>query len=125
MKAIESLKLYCLLWVSTFLVRRASKKNSRIQQLLKEKPFVFQVCTSDGAAAYLELRGARLKMHLGQHPLPDFSQRWRRAKDAVSVMLNRDETELLRALEDGRCELQGSFLIGMWLNEVLKLARSF
>lgn len=125
MKVVESLKLYGLLWMSTLLVWRAGRKNTRVQQLLKEKPFVFQMRTSDGVAAYLELRGARLKMHLGQHPVPDFSQHWKRTKDAVSVMLSRDETELLRALEDGRCELRGSFLVGMWLNEAMKLARGF
>lgn len=125
MKIIESLKLYFLLMASTFLIWRASKKNSRIQQLLREKSFVFQIRTSDGASAYLELRKMQLKMHLGQHPMPDFSQSWKRTKDAVIVMLSRDETELLRALEDGKCELRGSFLVGMWLNEAIKLARGF
>lgn len=125
MKVVENLKFYCLLWGSTLLVWRASRRNTRVQQLLKEKPFVLQIRTSDGAAAYLELRGARLRMHLGQHPVPDFSQHWKRTKNAVAVMLSRDETELLRALEDGSCELRGSFLVGMWLNEAMKLARSF
>ncbi|MFK1392516.1 hypothetical protein ACIUY4_14025 [Pseudomonas aeruginosa] len=125
MKVIESLKFYSLLWISTLLVWRASRENTRVQQLLKEKPFVFQMRASDGVAAYLELRDAKLKMHLGQHPIPDFSQHWKRTGDAVAVMLSRDETELLRALEDGRCELRGSFLVGMWLNEAMKLARGF
>lgn len=125
MKTIERLKLYLLLIISTILVWRASKSNLRLQQMLQERPFIFQIQTSDGAAAYLELRDSRLRMYLGLHPVPDFSQYWEQAKDAVTVMLSRDETELLRALEDGRCELRGSFLVGMWLNEAIKLARGF
>lgn len=125
MKFIERLKLYVLLMVSAVLVRHAGKKKSRLQQLLREKPFVFQILTADGAAAYLELRNEKFKMHFGKHSAPDFSQSWGKARDAVAVMLSRDETEILRALEDGRCELQGSFLIGMWLNEAIKLARGF
>lgn len=125
MKIIERLKLYALLMISTVLVWRASKASLRIQQMLKERPFIFQIQTSDGAAAYLVLCDARLRMYLGLHPAPDFSQYWEQAKDAVTVMLSRDETELLRAVEDGRCELRGSFLVGMWLNEAIKLARGF
>lgn len=125
MKYVERFKLYALLMVSVVLVRRAGKSNLRVKQLLGESPFVFQILTLDGAAAYLELRNEEFKVHFGRHPVPDFSQSWKTARDAVVVMLSRDETEILRALEDGRCELQGSFLIGMWLNEAIKLARGF
>ena len=91
--------------------------------MLNEADFVFQIQTADGFAGHFWLKDRQLRFRLGAHASPTFVQHWKDSREAVSVMLNRDETEILRAMEDGRCRLQGSFLTAMWFNEAVKIAR--
>lgn len=124
MKLFHNLKLRFLLLASTPLLRRAKHKSKRFQQMLRDEPFVLQILSRDGAAGYYELIEGHLQLHFGRHPHPGFSQTWATSKDAVRVMMSRDEADLMRALEDGQCELAGSFLVAMWFNEAMKIARS-
>jgi hypothetical protein len=124
MRLIDNLKLRFLLLASMPLLRRAERSSRRFQQLLRGEPFVLQIQSRDGAAGYYELADGRLKLHLGKHSHPSFSQTWATSKDATRVMMSRDEADLIRALEGGRCELDGSFLVAMWFNEAMKIARS-
>jgi hypothetical protein len=124
MKRFHNLKLRFLLFASTPMLRRAERKSKRFQQMLRDQPFVLQIQSRDGTAGYFELIGGRLQLHFGRHPHPSFSQTWATSKDAVRVMMSRDEADLMRALEDGQCELAGSFLVAMWFNEAMKIARS-
>jgi len=124
MKLFHNLKLRFLLFASMLLLRRAERKSRRFQQMLRDKPFVLQILSRDGAAGYFELIEGHLQLHFGRHPHPSFSQTWATSKDAVHVMMSRDESDLMRALEDGQCELAGSFLVAMWFNEAMKIARN-
>jgi hypothetical protein len=124
MKLFHNLKLRFLLLASVPMLRRAERKSKRFQLMLRDEPFVLQVLSRDGAAGYYELREGRLQLRLGKHPRPSFSQTWATGKDAARVMTSRDETDLMRALEDGQCELAGSFLVAMWFNEAMKIART-
>lgn len=124
MKSFHNFKLRFLLLASMPLLRRAERKSKRFQQMLREEPFVLQILSRDGAAGYYELTEGRLQLHLGRHPRPSFSQSWATSKDANRVMMSRDEADLMRSLEDEQCELDGSFLVAMWFNEAMKIARS-
>ncbi len=124
MKLFDNLKFRFLLLASMPLLRRAERKSKRFQQMLLDEPFVLQILSRDGAAGYYELIEGRLQLHFGRHPRPSFSQTWATSKDATRVMMSRDEADLMRALEDGQCELAGSFLVAMWFNEAMKIARS-
>jgi hypothetical protein len=124
MKTIHNLKLRFLLLASMPLLRRAERKSRRFQQMLRDQPFVLQIQSRDGAAGYFELKEGRLQLRFGRHPRPSFSQTWATSKDAVRVMMSHDESDLMRALEDGSCEFDGSFLVAMWFNEAMKVARS-
>ena len=92
--------------------------------MLRDQPFVLQILSRDGAAGYFELKEGHLQLRLGRHANPSFSQTWATSKDAARVMMSRDEADLMRALEDGQCELDGSFLAAMWFNEAMRIARS-
>jgi hypothetical protein len=116
--------LRLLLLGSTILLRRAEKRSARFRQMLGDQPFVLQIRTRDGVAAYFELNHGQLQLHMGEHRSPHFTQVWASSKEAVRVMRSADETEIIRAMEDGRCRLDGSFLVGMWFNEAMKIARS-
>ena len=124
MKPIQNLKLRFLLLASKAMLRRAERKSQRFRQMLQDQPFVLQILSRDGAAGYYELADGHLQLHLGKHSRPTFSQTWATSKDAVRVMMSRDEADLMRALEDGQCELDGSFRVAMWFNEAMKIARS-
>lgn len=96
---IDSLKLRLLLLASIPLLRRAERRSAR-------------------------LRGGVLSLHRGEHRRPDFTQHWQRSSDALRVMLSRDETDMLRAVEGGQCQLQGRFAVALWFNEAMKIARA-
>lgn len=122
-KKVEHFKLYGLLRSSTLLVWYASKRSSRLSLMLNDEPFVLQIRTEDGAAAYLQLKNKRFKIHLGVHPNPDLDQLWSSSKKAVKTMISRDETEIIRAVEDGFCVMNGKFLVALWFNEAMKISR--
>jgi len=124
---INKLKLGFMLAMVPALLRRATRRNTpqraRLYELLGEKPFVFQVRTRDGVGGWFELREGALRFHRGVHVKPDLSQTWRSASDAVNVLISRDESSMLRSLEDGSCRLSGHFAVALWFNEAMKLAR--
>jgi hypothetical protein len=124
---IDKIKLGFMLSMLPALLRRALKRNTpqraRLYELLADAPFVFQVRTRDGVRGWFELRDGALRFHRGVHANPDFSQNWKSASDAVNVLASRDESSMLRSLEDGSCRLHGRFAVALWFNEVTKLAR--
>lgn len=121
---IDSLKLRLLLLASIPLLRRAERRSARLRELLQEDSFVLQIRTADGVGGYYRLRGGVLSLHRGEHRRPDFTQHWQRSSDALRVMLSRDETDMLRAVEGGQCQLQGRFAVALWFNEAMKIARA-
>lgn len=120
---LDRLKLRFLLLASMPLLRRASARSRRMQQMLHEESFVLQIRSADGANGYYELRDGDLHMRLGLHPRPDLSQFWLSSRAALAVMLSRDETDMLRAVEAGQCRMQGRFAVALWFNEAMKIAR--
>ncbi|MCY1455987.1 hypothetical protein D9M71_731690 [compost metagenome] len=121
---IETLKLRLLLTASMLLLRRAQKRSERFREMLNEETFVMQIRTLDGAGSYFELREGKLRLHHGVHGRPDLTQLWGRSRDAVKVMLSKDETDILRAFEGGQCRMQGRFAVALWFNEAMKIVRS-
>ncbi|MDN6859196.1 hypothetical protein QO207_21605 [Pseudomonas sp. CAN2814] len=121
---IDSLKLRLLLLASIPLLRRAERRSARLRELLHEESFVLQIRTGDGVGGYYQLRGGVLSLHRGEHRRPDFVQHWQHSADALRVMLSRDETDMLRAVEGGQCQLQGRFAVALWFNEAMKIARA-
>jgi hypothetical protein len=105
-------------------LRRAQRRSARLKELLHEDSFVLQVRTGDGVGSYYQLRGGVISLHRGLHRKPDFTQHWRSSGDALRVMLSRDETDMLRAVEAGHCQLQGRFAVALWFNEAMKIART-
>ncbi|TFE36515.1 hypothetical protein E2553_43050 [Paraburkholderia dipogonis] len=126
-RQLDKIKLNFMLSMVPLLLRNAVTRNTpqrvRLTQLLSEAPFVFQISTLDGAGGYFELRNGTLRFHRGTHRNPDLSQTWRGASDAVSVLASRDESLMLRSLEEGSCRLSGRFAVGLWFNEMMKLTR--
>ena len=117
-------KLRALLNVTLLLLRRGAKRSPRLRRMLNENSFVMQIRSDDGGGGYFTVKQGQIGLTTGVHPKPDFAQVWRNADVVVRALMNSDETELLRAIEDGRCRMQGSFLIALWFNEAMKLARS-
>ena len=104
---IDTLKLRLLLAASMPLMRRAEAR-SRFRAMLHEESFVLQIRTRDGAGGYYELRDGTLRLRGGIHARPDLTQHWERSRDAVKVMLSRDETDMLRAVEAGSAACRGA-----------------
>lgn len=126
-KLIDRFKLDIMLSMVPVLLRRAmadgKPERTRLRELLREPPFVFQIRTRDGAGGWFELRDGALRFHRGTHASPDLAQTWRSAADAVFVLGSRDESLMLRSLENGRCRLNGRFAVALWFNELMKLCR--
>ena len=120
---IGNLKLYLLLSVTLRLLRRAQRNSERVRTLMREEGFVFQIQTARGAGGHFELRGGVMKLEHGLHPRPHLVQIWSSGNEAFRVMTSSDETEVLRAFELGQCRMRGDFLIALWFNEVMKIAR--
>ncbi|MQB34285.1 hypothetical protein [Rhizobium rhizogenes] len=118
------LKLRVILQVTPWLIMRARKRSPRIGELLNAGSFVMQISTRRGAGGHFLLCDGRLRFRAGSHPAPDLAQTWITAGNAVSTLSSRDETELLRAIDQGQCSLKGDFLVALWFNEAIKLARN-
>ncbi|MGO9988916.1 MAG: hypothetical protein ACLPUH_09540 [Steroidobacteraceae bacterium] len=120
---IGNMKLYLLLGVTLLLLRKAQKDSARVRTLMQENSFIFQIQTVGGAGGHFTLRDGRLSLTQGLHANPDFAQIWASGHDALRTLTSSDETDMLRAFDAGRCRMRGNFLIALWFNEVLKLAR--
>jgi hypothetical protein len=121
---IGNLKLSLLLCLTALLVRRGQKRSPRIARLMREESFVMQIRTRAGWGGHFVLREQRLSLRHGVHPAPDHAQLWIDGNAAFAALTGRDETEMLRAFEDGRLRMEGRFLLALWFNEVMKLARN-
>jgi len=121
---VGNLKLSLLLCLTALLVWRGQKHSPRIRSLLRDDSFVLQIQTRSGWGGHFVLSDAHLTLRRGLHPAPDHVQSWRDGNAAFAALTSRDETELLRAFEDGRLRLQGRFQVALWFNEVMKLARN-
>lgn len=91
--------------------------------MLAQEPIVLQITTRNGGGGHFVSRPGRLEYRPGAHPSPQATQTWSSAGDALRVLTNLDEIEMLRAFEDGRCRMKGSFTAGLWFNEAMKIAR--
>ena len=120
---LGNLKLYLLLRVSLMLLRKGQRNSERVRALMQEEGFVFQIQTVRGAGGHFILRDGAMRLKHGLHALPDLVQIWSSGNDAFRVMSSRDETDMLRAVDAGQCRMQGNFLIALWFNEAMKLAR--
>lgn len=124
MDLIGNLKLRALLHVTLMLLKRAQAHSPRVQQMMRGEQFVFQIRTQAGAGGWFELADGRVTLRMGLHPSPTFCQTWINGAAAFAALTSGDETELLRATEDGRCRLQGSLAVALWFNEAMKIARN-
>ncbi|MCP3103393.1 hypothetical protein LZ198_31370 [Myxococcus sp. K15C18031901] len=120
---LGDLKLRALLLATERLMLRARARSERVRQLVDEASHVLQIRTESGCGGYFEVRQGRVRMRFGLHEAPDFTQTWKDGGDAVRALTSRDEADLARAFEAGACRMSGSFLVALWFNEVMKLAR--
>ncbi len=119
----DSLRLHLLLRVIGALLSRATKTSVRLKQMLTEENFIFQIRTSNGAGGHFVLKQGHLRYHAGVHSQPDFAQIWRTPREAIQAMTSSDESAMLRAFDAGACRMEGRFLVALWFNEAMKLAR--
>jgi hypothetical protein len=120
---IDALKLRMLLRMTSIILTRATKRSARLQTMLADDDFVFQIATEGGSGGHFALRNGALRYHSGLHAAPDFAQIWRTPSDAVRVMTSPDETDLMRAFNAGLCRMEGRFGVALWFNEAMKIAR--
>jgi len=120
---LGNLKLYLLLSVTLMLLRKAQRNSGRVRALMREASFVFQIQTVRGAGGHFVLRDGAMRLKHALHPKPDLVQIWNSGNDAFRVMSSSDETDMLRAFDSGQCRMQGDFLIALWFNEAMKIAR--
>ncbi len=123
-KFLDQLTIRLLLQLSMPALKKAAKSSARFRELLAEPPFVFQLTTQSGAAGFYELRGTQLRVGFHRHASPDLSQTWLNGQEARRVMMNADDSEMLRAMEDGRVRVKGNFAVALWFNEAMKIARA-
>ena len=116
-------KLRILLSLTLQLLRRAARRSARLRRMLNEESFIMQIGADDGGGGYFTVKDGRIRLTAGAHPSPTFAQIWKSSEVAMGALTNPDETEMLRAIEDGRCRMRGSFLVALWFNEAMKIAR--
>jgi len=120
---MSDLKLLPLLALTPRMIRSAEKRSPRLRALLQEEEFTMEIATRSGVGGHFVLHNGQFDFHWGRHAKPDFAQLWRSGGDAVSTLTKRDETAMLRGYENGLYTMEGRFTIGLWFNEVMKLAR--
>lgn len=118
-----NLKLRLLLRATLLLIRRAQRRAPRVRDLIARDSHVLQIQTAGGAGGHFVVGAGRIDLRMGLHPHPDLTQVWRDGHAAVAAMTSGDETDLLRAFEQGACRMQGRFMVALWFNEVMKFAR--
>lgn len=121
---LDALKLRGLLRITAILLGRAARRSPRLQTMLAEPDFVFQIATEGGTGGHFALADGRLRYLPKLHPAPDFVQIWKTPGDAVRVMTSPDESDLMRAFNCGLCRMDGRFAAALWFNEAMKIARS-
>jgi len=109
--------------ITLLLIHRAAARSSRMRELIASHQYVLQIQTEAGVGGHFVVADGRIALRTGLHPNPDFTQIWVEGNTAVKSMTSRDETELLRAFEDGLCRMRGRFIVALWFNEMMKLAR--
>jgi hypothetical protein len=118
------LLLQLILRITMVLIKRSTIKSVRLQELMTEKDgFTFQIRTSAGWGGHFKLSEGILIFSSEIIPDPNFEQIWNNGFSAVKTMLSKDETDLLRAFEDGHYHMNGDFTIALWFNEVVKLSK--
>ena len=123
-RIVDQLILRLLLKLSMPGLNKAAERSARFRELLDEQPFVLQIETRSGAAGFYELRDKQLHVGFGKHPAPDLSQTWQSGPVAMRVMTNSDDSEMLRAMEDGRVRVKGKFAVALWFNEAMNIAQT-
>ena len=123
-KLRDKLIIRLLLHLSMAVLNKAAKRSARFRELLEEPPFVFQIATRSGAAGFYELRDKRLTVGFGKHKAPDLCQTWSSGGEARRALMSSDESDIIRAMEDGRCRVRGSFAVALWFNEAMKIAHT-
>ena len=121
---LEDLRLRLFLRATAVWLRRARERSARMRGHMATGDFVMQIRTEGGTGGFFEVRNGTIRLGRGLHPSPDFSQIWRCSRDAFRALTSRDETELFRAVEDGRLRLRGQFQVALWFNEAVRIARS-
>lgn len=118
------LLLQLILRITFGLIKKSMVTSIRVQELMKEKgDFVFQIRTKNGRGGNFELRQGHLSFSFERRNDATFEQIWENGFSAVITMLSKDETDLLRAFEDGKYRMKGDFTVALWFNEVVKLAK--
>jgi hypothetical protein len=121
--SFDKFRLQALLRITALLLSHATKNSSRLQTMVKDEDFVFQIQTEAGSGGHFVLSHGALSYHAGLHSQPDYAQIWKTPGDALRVMTSADESDLMRAFNDGLCRMQGRFNVALWLNEAIKIAR--
>jgi hypothetical protein len=119
----DTLRLRGLLRITAFVLARATKRSPRLQAMLGDGDFVFQIATEGGSGGHFALKDGRLRYRPRLHQAPDFVQIWKTPGDAVRVMTSPDESDLMRAFNSGLCRMDGRFIVALWFNEAMKIAR--
>ncbi|WP_155704491.1 hypothetical protein [Burkholderia cepacia] len=112
-----------LLSMMPSLIHRSATHLPRLQEMLTSGSFVVTVTTLQGGGGQLILRGGHLSFSRNHSEVPDLTQTWSSAKEALRALTSSDETDLQRAFVAGHLKMSGSFLPVLWLNEAMKLAR--
>ncbi|WP_321853286.1 hypothetical protein [Burkholderia cenocepacia] len=120
---LAGLAVRLLLSMMPSLVHRSATRLSRLREMLASGSFVVTVTTMQGGGGQLILRDGRLSFSRRHSAVPDLTQTWSSAKEALRALTSSDETDLQRAFVAGHLKMSGSFLPVLWLNEAMKLAR--
>ena len=121
--SFDAVRLRALLRVTALILARAARRSQRLQTMLRDEGFVFQIATEGGTGGHFALSDGALRYRPGLHPAPHFAQIWQTPGDAFRVLISPDESDLLRAFNAGLCRMEGRFGVALWFNEAMKIAR--
>jgi len=75
--SFDAWRLRALLRITAILLARGIRTSPRLQTMLGEDSFVFQIATEGGSGGHFVLREGRLAYRPGLHRAPDFAQVWK------------------------------------------------
>lgn len=114
-----------LLAVAAWMINRKRTTSVQLQKILDERQnTVFQVRIRKGWGGHFIIKDGAIHFSRKIHSEPDFEQIWNNEWAAVKVMTSKDETDFLRAFEDGKYTLSGDFSLAIWFNEVMKITQN-
>ncbi len=115
------MKFRLLLWAIGFLLKRALKRNPKLQAKVKNEQVVFQIQTQDARIVrHYQIDGLHSHTQAVAHDKPDFSIIFNTADMGYQVLTSKDKNAFMRSIQDKHTQVQGDLSRLLWFQGIIK-----